>query len=461
MEQIKSEYLNCEKNMKIYIYNIYPDKFSSLKDFIKYALNDPKYKHKETYKAYLYIMNFIYKSNFYTDNYKKADLFLAPQWENYHKSRNYEDDLIKPLYEVINSDMYKKTGPNRNHIFIYSYDHTPYGDKNIPVILREHLMKRFIRITFSGRIYNFGRFHLNKKPKFNNYNINHETFNFNYLDEIVIPCGIPIKYDISLKPSRLKNYDFYYKNVNDIDPCQEERNNFLKYIESESNLIIDNISCYFGIYCSGYGIWTARLINYLKMSIIPIIPSDGIILPFERFFNYESFTVKLLSDYKNKKKSPIKYLEKICSMARNYDKEARNFWYMQKNCYEISQWLDWNSKDILKNPYTLTMIELYDYVLLNRNIIKKIPEKSYVAKKEYYKIIEGKLPKPYRYFEYNIQEKNNNDTNPKQEEYINKQKSQKKNTPEIIKNFLKKKNKLINIKELKIYNSVKNKYKLN
>ena len=97
---------------------------------------------------------------------------------------------------------------------------------------------------------------------------------------------------------------------------------------------------------------------------------------------------------------------------------------------------------------------------VRRELIKKIPEKSYVAKKEYYKIIEGKLPKPYRYLEYNNQEKNNYNVNLITGENV-KNNISPKYTPEIIKNFLKKKNKLTNIQDLKIYNSMKSKLKLN
>jgi hypothetical protein len=53
----------------------------------------------------------------------------------------------------------------------------------------------------------------------------------------------------------------------------------------------ENQDAYFGVHCAGWGIWTARLYNYLEMGIIPIIASDGVILPFEKYINYKSFTI--------------------------------------------------------------------------------------------------------------------------------------------------------------------------
>ena len=50
------------------------------------------------------------------------------------------------------------------------------------------------------------------------------------------------------------------------------------------------------------------------------------------------------------------------------------------------------------------IIELYDYVQINKNKTKKISKKTYIAEKEFYHI-ENELPNLYRkenYITYNI-----------------------------------------------------------
>lgn len=73
---------------------------------------------------------------------------------------------------------------------------------------------------------------------------------------------------------------------------------------------------------------------------------------------------------------------------------------MQRNCKKISKWFNWRSTHKYKNPYTLIIIQLYDFVMKNNarkngTTDKIISEKSFISKKEYYNLNENNV-KIYR-----------------------------------------------------------------
>lgn len=391
MDEIKKLFSYCEKNMKIYIYNIYPKNFKSVHEFINHVINDKKYDWAETYKSWVYFTHYLLNSKIYTDNHKEADLFLGLQWENYNRGKNYNKDMIRPLERLINSEIYKSTYPLRNHIFIYISDDTPLFEKRLPKKIKEELEIRFIRLTYSGRIPNFGNYHFKKSSV--------DIFNFNHQNEIVVPCGIPNKfYNKNYKNSYTLNereIKFYYIGRKNISEDLVERKSIIDLIKKHTSIDDDKKNLY-GIHAGGMGIWTARFYDYLQLGIIPVFQSDGVIMPFERFFNYESFSIKLLS-FKNNDDN-IKHLLEV-------DKSNINIKKMLDNIAEIKDFFNWNSLDKYKNPFTLIIIELYDYVKINNNETKYISIKSYISKKEfcdtnskkdnlYRKIIHMDLPDP-------------------------------------------------------------------
>lgn len=404
MENIINLFLKIEKDIKIYIYDFYPSSFKSIEEFVEHTMKNRDYDWGETYKSWLYIMNYIIKSPMYTKDPREADLYLVPQWENLYKGCDYLNDFIMPLHNAIISDTYNRSGPDRNHILIYISDDTPLFEQRTPIQLRKQLKDRFIRITYSGRLNNFGEYHTTRT--------NSSIFKFDYLDEIVVPPGVPLNYNITKDPSKYCTNNYYY--LGDKNPPHEqiERKSFINYMSSNGQ-INNSVNSYFGLHCAGWGIWTARLYNYLNMGIIPIIPSDGVILPFEQFFDYESFTVKILSNTRCLKDyRPILYLNNACDYARKYsdinientvDQEemiAKRLYKMQRNCKKISKWFNWRSTHKYKNPYTLIIIQLYDFVMKNNarkngTTDKIISEKSFISKKEYYNLNENNV-KIYR-----------------------------------------------------------------
>ena len=381
MESIQQLYLKCEKSMKIYIYPFYPNGYDSIYSFINHVKNDTNYKWAETYKSWVYFTDFLINSKLLTTDENNADLYLVLQWENYNRGKNYYNDLINPLKKAIDHPIYKATNPLRNHIFIYISDDTPLFESRIPTYIRKELETRFIRLSYSGRIPLFGRYHSSKT------NIN--IFNFNYQNEIVLPCGIPENDLTKVSSSHLslenRTNNFFYKGT--LNPAQEliERTQFLNLIKKHADINSDTNNIY-GIHAAGYGIWTARFYHYLQLGIIPIFQSDGVIMPFERFFNYESFSIKLLSNKDN---------DDIIKRLLDVNLAKSNIKNMLNNIESIKDFFNWKSCDKFKNPFTLIVIQLFDFVNINNQKSRNIFEKSYIAKKEFYHI-ENELPNLYR-----------------------------------------------------------------
>jgi len=351
------------KNLKIYIYPFTPGGTANLRAFLDTALYDKEHECGATYKAWAYFLDRLIHSPIYTNNPDEADLFLVPHWEPHNRGQAYHNDLIRPLQKAITSDPYIKTFPKRNHLFIYISDNTSLSERRIPQDIRDHLKKRFIRLSYSGRDYDWGQYHLDEICK---------KKHFDPQNEIVIPPGIPVQSRGYRNPERNCKYDFFYKGSLHPPKRQLERFNFLKYVTSIAELSEDNDS-YFGIHCAGWGIWTARLYNYLNLSIIPIISSDGVILPFESFLDYRSFTIKLLSTTyaeNNRDPHPILHLQDVARTARmktsKLGKEkkmvVKRLYQMQDNTKSASYWLDWLSKDEFRNPFCLIAIELFGFI---------------------------------------------------------------------------------------------------
>ena len=443
-KKIIDKFLNINSKLRIYIYDFYPSEFSSLTEFIDKTMENQNYNWGETYKSWLYFMNYLIKSPIYTNDPSIADLFLVPQWENLYKGSNYYRDLILPLKNAIESPYYLNSNPKRNHIFIYISDNTVLSEDRIPSDLRLEIQKRFICITYSGRITNFGKYHIKNQSD--------NIFNFDSLNEIVVPPGIPINCYSIKNPSKFNNNDIFYSGTLNPPDIQKERKDSLNYINNNIN-INNKDNCYFGIHCAGYGIWTARFYNYLLTGIIPISFSDGVIMPFESFFNYKSFSLKILgSTCDNNDQNFVKSIKYACNICRknseneliinkdenneNYNKilkiqeniiELRDWvcknneteiynkilktqeninevkdWFdyknneteiydrifkMQENIIEIRDWFDWKSKIQYKNPFTLIIIELY-----NRFINDYKPTENPIAKEEFYNFNIENLP---------------------------------------------------------------------
>ena len=362
---IRGQLRRVQERLKIYVYPLTPGGPRKLRDFIAHAIHHEDHACVETYKAWAYFMARLVESPVYTEDPGEADLFLVPQWETLNYGHKYWDDLVGPLEDVIASRLYADTGPRRNHLFIYNSDDSPLSEERIPSWIRDHLRDRFVRISYSGRDSDWGQFHLHRECR---------AADFDPAHEIVIPPVVPVDCRGYRDPGRERRHDVYYKGALRPPASQKERARFLDYVTSFVDVSSDD-DAYFGLHSAGWGIWTARLYNYLNLSIVPVISSDGVILPFERLLNYRAFTVKILAETYDRKRerAPLTRLEEAATAARLVARDvpdpksetaalAQRLYGMQQNAKAASYWLDWRSEDAFRNPFSLALIELYGFV---------------------------------------------------------------------------------------------------
>jgi len=379
-ETIINNYKQITNKFKIYIYDFHPPEFKSIKEFVHHTIHDKGFDWAETYKSWLYFMYFVMNSPMYTEDPNIADLFFVPQYEFVYRWKNFKRDYIEPLEKAINSEYYKKSN-KRNHLIVYASDDTVLGDFRIPNHLKDEIRERFFRISYSGRLYKFGKFH--------NNTVSDTMFDFNPAHEVVVPPGIPLNYCFRKPIQRYHENDIMY--IGTLKPINKlvERRDALKYM-SQNFTIKDTDDSYFGIHCAGAGIWTARFYNYLTLGIIPICFSDGVLMPFETFFNYRSFSLKILSQTcDHNKQDFVEKMRSACAAVRDSSENRvqAQIYKMQDNVDEVSDWFNWRSETPLKNPFTLTIIELYNKV---NNCFQET--ENPVAKEEFYDFNESGIP---------------------------------------------------------------------
>ena len=115
-----------------------------------------------------------------------------------------------------------------------------------------------------------------------------------------------------------------------------------------------------GVHAAGFGIWSARLFAYLVAGVIPILFTDGVVLPFERVLRYETFLVKLALeraialDY-----SLLAILETMERLRMQPLHHPDWFDTTINKALAAAPWIDWHSTDALRNPVTLMLLELW------------------------------------------------------------------------------------------------------
>ena len=115
----------------------------------------------------------------------------------------------------------------------------------------------------------------------------------------------------------------------------------------------------YGVHAAGFGIWSARLYAYLLAGVVPLLFSDGVILPFERVLRYEAAVVKLrASTYVADDHSPLEVLRDIEIERLRDGVRTGAFARLRRGGRALGPWVDWRSTDWLRNPITLLAVEL-------------------------------------------------------------------------------------------------------
>eukprot|EP00966_Prymnesium_polylepis_P036180 839352-Prymnesium_polylepis.2 len=287
-----------------------------------------------TYSAGLLLMRRLLTSRVRTTDAREADLFLVPQWEgllgDFGAGLQAFRGVQPQLDLVLDSRIYSDSGPTRNHLVIYTSDATLPCDAGVVQgeIRRRALAERFVTLQYSGRVDCFGLCHTKDACCKGCYNSS---------ASVVVPSVIPRrqwhgptsgKCGSRVTPTSTFRFDLEVRTRFEAT-TQIERHAVVHFVRQyrvwqQQQLLLPNTTergvtrsgtetavavatlalintnrsdfrSVFGLHAAGYGTWSARLWDFMTHCVVPVIFTDGVILPFERFLQYELFSAKLLS----------------------------------------------------------------------------------------------------------------------------------------------------------------------
>eukprot|EP01041_Mallomonas_annulata_P009025 gene9025-18688_t len=315
-DQLLMEWISrAEHDLKIFIY----DKPLSLQQN-----NATCYDY---FQAEYRIPNYIRNVSLYTTNPDQANLFLIehdftclftsgfltyPQlpMHIYRMRFIYNRHLRPILNNVTHNYPYFNRSGGKDHIFIMLTDFGPYCQYYDGYFRKAFDLLR--NVTF---LLNFG--HIGPAPDGSQCMRPPGT-------DIILPQYHPWKpHQLSLHSELPREIDSffvglysnrYFCSVNIRTILQSIGHNMTYYrlFNSESRstdgkpAIADS---YFALCPAGYAPWSKRLYEALMMNTIPVILANGIVEPFEKFLNWEDFTVKFNTD--NISLTNLSFLEKI------------------------------------------------------------------------------------------------------------------------------------------------------
>ena len=294
-----------------------------------------------------------------THDWKQANVFYIPSWEALPNASRHEAFLT--------------SGAARNH-FLFHITGDPA--KCSPLSVRkavgvDRLDEKIQFIEFGGR-------HDCGGVCYTQLACCHGCFSG--LDSIVVPPVVPEAMYRAYEPTRRRralrsmdmDYELSTRNL------QTERAYVVRYFEmARLNLSREyyrshlmplvsrsaaRYETFMGVHAAGFGIWSARLFAYIIAGAIPMFFTDGVVLPFERVIRYEAFAVKLaMARAINLDYEPLRKIEVIERARMDSLLARRRDWFdaVLDNMRVAAPWIDWNSRDELRNPGTLALIEMW------------------------------------------------------------------------------------------------------
>lgn len=190
--------------------------------------------------------------------------------------------------------------------------------QSINTAYNTQMESRFLQMTYSARLDDFGL-------EFASWFTNGQGC-FQPAYDLAVPCGIPSYYSSDPPAVCPSEGHTFWNSPGKFDRLRRkvERLTFESYFANFSTdppILKDK--ALFGLHAAGIGSWTARIFHYLFRCLIPVVATDGVILPYERVLNYRQFTNKILSSSYAPRNSrgvlmkaisqPIRVLEQVLS----------------------------------------------------------------------------------------------------------------------------------------------------
>ena len=342
------------------------------------------------------IPKYVLSTHTFTNNSDEADFFLIPhdtsciileaqynitvlRYLNRVLARRH---LIPILREVVQRYPFFNRSGGADHLFVMTYDHGPYESfrPNIRYLI-DTLENATMLLNFGSVIGRWMNEKGSRNPK----------------DDIVIPQFHDFRPCVPWKKKRVsqnlimafKPLDIFFKGDFNNGPLWHGIRNVLRpqpndsqllFVSGNSSTAVYSVigNAYFSLCPSGHAPWSVRLYDAIQQNTVPVLLANGIILPFEKFINWELFTVKFDSSaIINGNRSyflsilhdkATEYRHWITNKTDNkfYDKEPYLFRKM-KFVEQAYHWLHWKSpslcqslsKDEEKNIWSLLKLELW------------------------------------------------------------------------------------------------------
>jgi Exostosin family len=419
----------AETSLKIYIY---PNPTAAAASSSTSSQQQTKCsRQREYFQLEQLLPEYIMKSTIYTTDPQVADLYfithdLVCTGLSQFSHVTYQTRVLDPIWNQFLSSPYYRRSNGSNHVFIFMCDNgvfcdAPGGACHLPskyTQYLEHMIiignygysnKATLRHTHSQLSYNhnicFRENHdivvpqLHKFTPYNNNinSINLYKYNKQIIKNILFYFSGNIIHGVECSPGVrpiLKSLKLQY-NYQDANISYQLPNKYLyeyntivrkHHLKSHTSLK----QAIFGFCPAGHACWSTRLYDAIFSMTIPIIIATGIIEPFERVFNWRTFTMKLESSHLT-----ANFLKRVMTYVR-WDPSTKSWSYHPQcarlmsqtiqNLRSVSPWLTWRTNPpYARNAWRLIVLELFCRTEKGKSALSSLcaSPSSHIAMKTY------------------------------------------------------------------------------
>lgn len=385
-----------------------------------YVYDNPAPQHgcnkiRDYFKLEHMLPTYIKSSTVYTSNPEEADLFLVQHdlvcsGLSKYTNESYQSNVMDKIWSTLKRSKYYQSSNGSDHIFIFVCDNGVFCDTKggacyLPTKYVQDIQNMIMigNYGYSNSVpLTSGRVH----PDFSSgcFRVDHDLTVPQY--HHFFHCDISTEQ--LLKINHSKNYSaiskdfltyFWGSHVKGLE-CSPGARPALKILKQTSNGQMKRVFEYmnrrsgarqsvFSFCPAGHACWSSRLYDAICSLSIPIIIAKGVIEPFERFFDWTSFTMKLdvenLTDgfiFESLKKYLLydtKRRKWTTSLSNSNYTSILKLW---NNLNAVRPWFSWKEKSP-RNIWKLIILELFCRTKKGRHTRPCLLGSSLIAEKTY------------------------------------------------------------------------------
>ena len=438
-ERLLSIFSEVKNNLKIFVYPMPP--------YVLRCGGSFKHYYRRSFDVELRLPMYIRNSTMYVTDPNVADLYLIDhEWaclmhdddaEIKHSREAITSYHLVPIMTniIYNFSFYNRSGGS-DHLLICVLDQGPFCGKYVQRYKPDTIkfLSLIENVTIIGNNGIDGKNRLILHAEVDQSHANELIICHRKGKDIVIPQAVDLPYSptrnksevaspaqqrlqrkavtyfqggifpyLDCSPNIRLKLELYHKHIHRKEPAMRDIHLFQRGSFLEST---------FGLCPAGYACWSARLYHSLAEGCIPVILADPIILPFERFINWSTFSVKYMTntnpdkdkiDIRAQRYIPptlgnaIDTVEPLFThlryMAAN---ESEAIYKKQESIRMVHRWLSWpfyrnhsaeedgDEKGDLRSAYSLVMLELWCRTAKGRDHASCLRSVSNVAQRGYY-----------------------------------------------------------------------------